>query len=93
MSTRTAALSGLVIGGLLLVVAWFFELPADSVVVLAPVIVVVAAVVAGLAVFWFRAAADSLRESKHPRMILGAAAAVFVLGIVLTVLGVELPRE
>jgi len=63
------------------------------VVVLAPVIVVVAAVVAGLAVFWFRAAADSLRESKHPRMILGAAAAVFVVGIVLTVLGVELPRE
>jgi len=93
MSTRAAALSGLVIGGLLLVVAWLFELPADRVVVLAPVIVVVAAVVAGLAVFWFRAAADSLRESKHPRMILGAAAAVFVLGIVLTVLGVELPRE
>ncbi len=93
MSTRAAALSGLVIGGLMLVVAWFFELPADRVVVLAPVIVVVAAVVAGLAVFWFRAAADSLRESKHPRMILGAAAAVFVLGIVLTVLGVELPRE
>ena len=93
MSTRAAALSGLVIGGLLLVVAWLFELPADRVVVLAPVIVVVAAVVAGLAVFWFRAAADSLRESKHPRMIMGAAAAVFVLGIVLTVLGVELPRE
>jgi hypothetical protein len=93
MSTRAAALSGLVIGGLVLAVAWLFELPADRVVVLAPVIVVVAAVVAGLAVFWFRAAADSLRESKHPRMILGAAAAVLVLGIVLTVLGVELPRE
>jgi hypothetical protein len=93
MSTRAAALSGLVIGGLVLAVGWLFELPADRVVVLAPVIVVVAAVVAGLAVFWFRAAADSLRESKHPRMILGAAAAVLVLGIVLTVLGVELPRE
>jgi hypothetical protein len=93
MSTRAAALSGLVIGGLVLAVGWLFELPADRVVVHAPVIVVVAAVVAGLAVFWFRAAADSLRESKHPRMILGAAAAVLVLGIVLTVLGVELPRE
>lgn len=93
MSTRAAAVSGLVIGGLLLAVGWLFELPADRVVVLAPVIVVVAAVVAGLAVFWFRAAVDSFRESKHPRMILGAAAAVIVLGIVLTVLGVELPRE
>ncbi len=93
MSTRAAALSGLVIGGLLLVVAWLFEVPADRVVVLAPVIVVVAAVVAGLAVFWFRAAVDSFREAKRPKLILGAAAAVLVLGIVLTVLGVELPRE
>jgi uncharacterized membrane protein len=93
MSTRAAALSGFVIGALLLVVAWLFELPADRVVVLAPVIVVVAAIVAGLAVFWFRAAADSFREAKRPKLILGAAAAVVVLGIVLTVLGVELPRE
>jgi len=93
MSTRAAALSGFVIGGLLLVVAWLFELPADRVVVLAPVIVVVAAIVAGLAVFWFRAAADSFREAKRPKLIVGATAAVVVLGIVLTVLGVELPRE
>ena len=93
MSTRAAALSGFVIGGLLLVVAWLFELPADRVVVLAPVIVVIAAIVAGLAVFWFRAAADSFREAKRPKLILGAAAAVVVLGIVLTVLGIELPRE
>ena len=40
-----------------------------------------------------RAATDSLRESKHPRLILGAGAAVVVVGVVLTVLGVELPRE
>jgi uncharacterized membrane protein len=93
MSTRAAALSGFVIGGLVLLVAWLFELPADRVAVLAPVIVVVAAVVAGLAVFWSRAAMDSFREAKRPKLILGAAAAVVVLGIVLTVLGVELPRE
>jgi hypothetical protein len=36
---------------------------------------------------------DSFREAKRPKLILGAAAAVVVLGIVLTVLGVELPRE
>jgi Na+/proline symporter len=93
MSTRAAALSGLVIGGLVLLVAWLFDVSVGHVVLLAPVVVLVFAAVAGLAIFWFRAAADSLRESKHPRMIVGAAAAVVVLGVVLTVLGVELPRE
>jgi hypothetical protein len=93
MSTRAAALSGLVVGGLMLAVAWVFELPADRVAVLAPVIVVIAAVVAGFAIFWFRAAADSLRAARRPRLILGAAAAVVVLGVLLTLLGIELPRE
>jgi hypothetical protein len=93
MSTRAAALSGLLVGGLMLAVAWLFELPADRVAVLAPVIVVIAAVVAGLAIFWFRAAADSLREARRPRLILGLVAGVIVLGVVLTVLGIELPRE
>jgi hypothetical protein len=93
MSTRTAALSGLVVGGLVLAVAWLFELPADRVAVLAPVIVVIAAVVAGLGIFWFRAAADSIRDSKRPKLIVGVGVAVIALGVVLTVLGVELPRE
>jgi len=52
-----------------------------------------AAAIAGLGVFWARAAADSIRGSRHPRLILGAIAAVLVVGVVLTVLGVELPRE
>ena len=74
-------------------VAWLFDVSVSHVTLLAPVVVLVAAAVAGLAVFWYRAAADSLRQSRHPRMILGAAAAVVAVGIVLTVLGVELPRE
>ena len=74
-------------------VAWLFDVSVSHVTLLAPVVVLVAAAVAGLGVFWYRAAADSLRQSRHPRLILGAAAAVVVLGIVLTVLGVELPRE
>jgi len=93
MNTKAAAVSGLVVGGLVLLVAWLFDVSVAHVVLLAPVVVLVFAAVAGLGVFWFRAAADSLRESRHPRMIMGAAAAVLVLGIVLTVLGVELPRE
>jgi hypothetical protein len=54
---------------------------------------VIAAVVAGLSIFWFRAAADSLREARRPRLILGLAGAVILLGVLLTLLGIELPRE
>ena len=93
MSARAAALSGRVVGALVLAGAGLFDVSVSHVTLLAPVVVLVAAAVAGLAVFWYRAAADSLRQSRHPRMILGAAAAVVAVGIVLTVLGVELPRE
>jgi len=82
-----------VVGALVLAVAWLFGISVTHVTLLAPVVVLIAAAVAGLGVFWFRAAADSLRESKHPRLIVGAGAAVVVLGIVLTVLGIQLPRE
>jgi hypothetical protein len=86
-------MSGLVIGGLVLFVAWLFDVSVAHVTLLAPVVVVVAAAVAGLTVFWFRAARESLREAKHPRLIVAGGVGVVVLGIVLTVLGVELPRE
>lgn len=78
---------------LVLAVAWLFELPVARVALLAPVVVVVAAAVAGLGVFWVRAAHESYREAKRPRLIAGATVAIVALGIVLTILGVELPRE
>jgi hypothetical protein len=93
MSARAAAISGLVVGALVLLVAWLFDISVSHVTLLAPVVVLVAAAVAGLAVFWYKAAAASLQEAKHPRLIVGGAVAIVVLGIVLTVLGVELPRE
>ncbi len=93
VSARSAAISGLAVGALVLGVAWLFQLPVARVALLAPVVVLIAAVVAGLVVFWSRAAADSLREAKRPRLIVGAAAAVVGLGVVLTLLGIELPHE
>ena len=93
MSARAATISGLVVGGLVLFVAWLFDVSVAHVTMLAPVVVVVAAAVAGLGVFWFRAARESLRESKHPRLIVGLLAGVVVVGIVATLLGIELPRE
>jgi hypothetical protein len=93
VTARAAAISGLAVGALVLAVAWLFELPVSRVALLAPLVVVVVAAVAGLVVFWSRAALESLRESKRPRLIVGAATAVVALGIVLTLLGIELPHE
>jgi nitrate reductase gamma subunit len=47
-----------------LAVAWLFELSTESVLALAPVIVVGTAAVVGLVLLWARAARDSLRRSK-----------------------------
>jgi len=93
VSARAAAISGLVVGVLVIATAWRFDVSVAHVTLLAPVVVLVAAAIAGLGVFWARAAADSIRDSRHPRLILGAIAAVLLVGVVLTVLGVELPRE
>jgi hypothetical protein len=57
------------------------------------VVIVAAAAVAGLAVFWARAAADSLRSARRPRLVAGSIVALVVLAVVLIVLGIELPRE
>jgi hypothetical protein len=40
-----------------------------------------------------RAFADTVRESGHPRLIVGGAAVLVGLVLVLTWLGVSLPRE
>jgi hypothetical protein len=93
MNTRAAAISGFVIGVLVLFVAWLFDVSVAHVTLLAPVVVIVAAIVGGLAIFWARAAVDSLREAKRPRLIVGGIVAVVAIGIVFTVLGIELPRE
>jgi nitrate reductase gamma subunit len=47
-----------------LAVAWLFELSTQSVLALAPVIVVGTAAVVGLVLLWARAAWDSLRRSS-----------------------------
>ena len=93
MSMRTAALSGAAVGGLLLLVAWAFDLPLEHVTVLAPLIVVVGGLVAGLVVLWSRVVWESLREAKHPRRIVVLSVAALALLVGLSLLGLKLPRE
>ena len=92
MSARLAAASAFVTA-LVVVTVWLTDLSFGRAALLAPVLVIGLAAVAGLFVFWGRVGWDSLSRARHPRLLV-AAAVVFVLLLVgLTLLGVQLPRE
>jgi hypothetical protein len=78
---------------LVLVTVWVSDLTFQRAVLLAPVLVIGLAAVAGLVVFWGRVGLDSLRRARHPRLILAAAFAFVLLLVGLTLVGIELPRE
>jgi hypothetical protein len=58
-----------------------------------PAAVVGTGLVAGVFILLGRAFAATVRESGHPRVILGGLVALVGVVVLLTYLGVELPRE
>ena len=82
-----------VVGILVAGTAWALGWPVERAVYLAPVIVVGFAAVAGLLILWGKVALQGLRETKRPRLVLALWAAGIGLLVLLSVLGVELPRE
>jgi hypothetical protein len=90
---RIATVSLAVAAALVLVVAWAYEVPLERAIVLAPALVFGVGLVAAVGVLLLRAAIESIRESGHPRLVVGAIVALTTVGVVLTILGVELPRE
>jgi hypothetical protein len=73
--------------------AWIMAWPFEKAVYLAPVIVIGGAAALGLCILWGKVAVQSLRESKRPRLVLALWIAGLALLVLLSVLGVELPRE
>jgi hypothetical protein len=73
--------------------AWALGWPIERAVYLAPVIVVGFAAVAGLLILWGKVALQGLRETKRPRLVLTLWVAGIALLVLLSILGVELPRE
>jgi hypothetical protein len=92
VSTRLFAASAAVTA-LVAVAVWVSDLSFQRAALLAPVLVVGLGAVAGLVVFWGRIGWDSLRRSRHPRLIAAGALAFVALLLVLTLLGVNLPHE
>jgi hypothetical protein len=66
---------------------------AERWIVLLPAIVVGAGLVLGVLILLGRAFAATVRESRHPRWILAGLAGLVGAVVLLTYLGVELPRE
>jgi hypothetical protein len=78
---------------LVVLAARLLSWPLEKAIYLAPVIVVGGAAVVGLLILWGKVAANSLRESRHPRRVLAYWAVGLGVLVLLTVLGVKLPRE
>jgi hypothetical protein len=92
VSARLAAAS-VAVTALVLVTVWVTDLSFQRAILLAPVLVVGLAAVAGLLVFWSRVGWESLRRARHPRLLVAGAVAFVLLLVGLTLLGVNLPRE
>lgn len=86
--TATVAVTALVVLAVALT-----DLSFERAILLAPVLVIGVAAVAGLLVFWGRVGWESFQASPHKRLIVVVVAVTIVFLTVLTLLGVELPRE
>jgi hypothetical protein len=78
---------------LVVVAVWITDLSFQRAALLAPVLVIGVAAVAGMVVFWGRVGWDSLQRSRHPRLLVAGGLAFIGLLVVLTLLGVNLPHE
>jgi hypothetical protein len=92
VSIRLLAAS-VAVTALVVLAVWITDLSFQRAALLAPVLVIGLGAVTGLVVFWGRIGWDSLRRSRHPRLVVAGAAAFLALLVVLTLLGVNLPHE
>jgi preprotein translocase subunit Sec61beta len=92
VSVRYLAASAAVTAIVVLTV-WLTDLSFQRAILLAPVLVIGIGAAAGLVVFWGKVGAESLRQSRHPRLIVAASLVFAAVLVVLSFLGVKLPHE
>jgi hypothetical protein len=83
----------LAIFGLVVLTASIMGWSVEKAVYLAPVIVIGFAAAAGLLILWGKVALQAIRDSRRPRLVIALWVAGLALLVLLSVLGVELPRE
>jgi hypothetical protein len=79
--------------GLVFLTAWLMGWSAEWAIYLAPVIVIGFAAAAGLIILWGKVAIQQLRETRRPKLVLALWLLAIGLIVLLSILGVELPRE
>ena len=79
--------------GLVVATAFVMGWSVERAVYLAPVIVIGFAAAVGLLILWGRVAWQQLQETKRPRLVAALWLAGISLLVLLTFLGVKLPRE
>jgi hypothetical protein len=93
VSARLLIASAVVSVGIALLWSWLFEVPLERAFVLAPALVFGFGLLAMVGALLLRGALESVGELKHPRRFwIGLGVACVVIAI-LSILGVELPRE
>ena len=65
----------------------------ERIVILAPAIVIGGGLVLGVFILMGRAFADSIREFGHPRLLIAGAVGLVAVVVLLTWLGISLPKE
>ena len=73
--------------------AWLLGLSLERILLLAPALVIGTGLVLGVLILLGRAAAESIRELERPRLVVGLILGGLVLLAILSVIGVELPKE
>ena len=91
MTLRYVLVAAAAVAALVALTAWLFRMPLERAAVAAPIIVVSAAALVGLVLFWTKVAHESLRRQRHPGRILAAGLLAFALLVVLSFF-VDLPR-
>jgi hypothetical protein len=66
---------------------------ASRYIVLLPALLIGGGLILGVLILLGRAFADTVREARHPRWIVAGLVALTAAVVLLTYLGVELPRE
>ena len=91
MRLRLAVVALVGVCALVALTAWLFRMPLEEAALAAPIIVVTAAALVGLLLFWTKVAYESLRRQRHPGRIVAAGLLALTLLVVLSFF-VELPR-
>jgi hypothetical protein len=91
--TLRISIASVTVAVLVALTAWALGWPVERAAYLAPVIVVAAAALVGLVLLWGKVAYQALRESRRPKLVLTLWVVGLALLVVLSILGVKLPRE